>query len=103
SRCQSSRSAIGAWSLPTVCSQKCGSGVVAAARSQKKVSLLTEPVATRAGSILPSSHKRNGKQAHMHELILGIPLHPLRVPAPALRFHLPAAKTLRQRGGPLPL
>src|SRR6185369_9230483 len=85
-----------AWSLPTVCSQKCGSGVVASARSQRKVSLLTKRVVLRDDSIPLSLRKQDVKPMHMHGSRPDTRLVLLTDPATVPKSHPRAARTLRQ-------
>src|SRR6185369_1904236 len=85
-----------AWSLPMVCSQKCGSGVVASVRSQKKVNLLTKRVVLRDGSIPLSLHKQDVKLKHKHGSRPDTQLALLTDPATVLKSHPRAARTLRQ-------
>src|SRR6476660_1714930 len=85
-----------AWSLPFVRSQKCGSGVVASARSQKKVNLLTKRVVSRDDSIPLSLRKQDVKPTHKHGSRPDTQLVLLRDPATVLKSHLPAARTRRQ-------
>src|ERR1043165_2510792 len=85
-----------AWSLPMVCSQKCGSGVVASARSQKKVSLLTERVVLRDGSVPPSLHKQDVTLTRKHGSKPDTQLVPLTDPAMALKPRPRVASRQRQ-------
>src|ERR1041384_5196244 len=85
-----------AWSLPIVCSQKCGIGVVASARSQKKVSLLTKRVVLRDGSIPLSLRKQDVKLTHKHGSRPDTRLALSTDPAMVLKFHRQATRTRPQ-------
>src|SRR4029078_7366479 len=91
-----------ACSLPTVCSQKCGSGVVASARSQKKVNLLTKRVVLRDDSIPLSLRKQDVKPTRKHGSRPDTRLALLTDPATVLKSHPRVARTLRQMELPRP-